>query len=385
MARRTLLVDSIDHPRYVVWELTLKCDLACRHCGSRAGKARDQELTLDEALHVVGQLAALGTEEIAFIGGEAYLAPHWLEVVKAATAEDIRCTMTTGARALTPARAQAAKEAGMQAVSVSVDGLEATHDELRAVKGSWRATQAALGYIRDAGMKPYANTQINRLNLPELEDIADLLFERGIRAWQVQLTGPMGRAADRPDWLLQPYEMLALVPRLAAIAERAKTRGIAMEAANNLGYYGPYEKLLRRVPWQGCQAGKFVMGIESNGDIKGCPSLPSAPYVGGNVRERPIAEIWESTSELRFSRDRDESELWGFCKGCYYAKVCRGGCSWTAHTVLGRRGNMPYCHHRAETLAQEGLRERLVPAESAPGVPFDHGRFDLVVEPIPAV
>jgi MoaA/NifB/PqqE/SkfB family radical SAM enzyme len=42
---------------YVVWELTLRCDLACDHCGSRAGKARPDELSTDEALDVVRQLA----------------------------------------------------------------------------------------------------------------------------------------------------------------------------------------------------------------------------------------------------------------------------------------------------------------------------------------
>ena len=154
-----------------------------------------------------------------------------------------------------------------------------------------------------------------------------------------------------------------------------------MEAANNLGYFGPHEAALRRGHFAGCNAGKYTLGIEANGDIKGCPSLPSAPYVGGSVRQRPIREIWEQTAELRFSRDRDESELWGFCKTCYYSRVCRAGCSWTAHTLMGRRGNMPYCHHRALTLAELGLRERIVQEEEAPGQPFDFGRFSLVLEP----
>jgi len=27
-------------PLYVVWEITMKCDQPCGHCGSRAGRAR---------------------------------------------------------------------------------------------------------------------------------------------------------------------------------------------------------------------------------------------------------------------------------------------------------------------------------------------------------
>src|SRR4051812_3874560 len=52
-------VDRADRPIYAVWELTLKCDLACRHCGSRAGAPRPDELSLPEALDLVRQLAEL--------------------------------------------------------------------------------------------------------------------------------------------------------------------------------------------------------------------------------------------------------------------------------------------------------------------------------------
>lgn len=372
--------DEAPQPRYVVWELTLRCDLACRHCGSRAGKARTAELALDEALVVLDDLAALGTREIAFIGGEAYLHPSWLPLVRAATARGIRCTMTTGARALDADLARAAAAAGLDAASVSVDGLEAMHDRLRAVPGSFRAALAAIGHLRAAGVGAYANTQWNRLNLPELEALAEVLLDAGITAWQVQLTGPMGRAADRADWLLQPYEMLDLIPRLAAVARRAKEQGCTVFAANNLGYYGPFEADLRPVPWAGCGAGRYVLGIEADGGVKGCPSLPSAPYVGGNVRDTPLRELWAHSATIGFTRGRDSAELWGFCAGCYYKDVCKGGCSWTSHTTLGRRGNMPWCHHRAETLAARGRRERLVQVAPAPGEPFDFGRFELVEE-----
>ena len=69
----------------------------------------------------------------------------------------------------------------------------------------------------------FANTQINQRNIHELSELAAVLAEIGIKEWQVQITGPMGRAvADRPEWLLQPYDMLELFPMLAEIAERYK-------------------------------------------------------------------------------------------------------------------------------------------------------------------
>jgi hypothetical protein len=72
--------------------------------------------------------------------------------------------------------------------------------------------------------------------------------------------------------------------------------------------------------------------------------------------------------------------LWGFCRSCEYAELCRGGCSWTAHVFFGKRGNNPYCHHRALENQQRGIRERLVRDRPAPGEPFDHGLFRIVEE-----
>ncbi|HEX3580668.1 MAG TPA: SPASM domain-containing protein, partial [Thermoanaerobaculia bacterium] len=134
--------------------------------------------------------------------------------------------------------------------------------------------------------------------------------------------------------------------------------------------------------WQGCSAGHTGLGIEADGTIKGCPSLATNPYAGGNVREMTIDEIWNTTAALRFARDRSTADLWGFCASCYYADVCRAGCTWTAHSLLDRAGNNPFCHYRVLELAKRGLRERVEKVADAPGLPFDNGRFDLLVEPL---
>ena len=126
------------------------------------------------------------------------------------------------------------------------------------------------------------------------------------------------------------------------------------------------------------------MGLESDGAVKGCPSLQTADYTGGNLRERSIASIWNDSSELSFTRGRTTDSLWGFCKTCPFAEQCLGGCSFTSHALFGRPGNNPYCHFRARSLAKQGKRERLVPRKLAEGNPFDHGLFDIVIENIDA-
>lgn len=388
--RRLNVLREQPFPAYVVWELTLRCDHACTHCGSRAGVARERELSTDEAMRVVGELAELGAREVALIGGEAYLHGGFLAIVRALTERGIGAALVTGGRGITEELARELAAAGLTQASVSIDGLEATHDRMRNLRGSWRAAMTALDRLHAAGIATASNINLNRTNHADLEALYAELRARGIRAWQIQLTVPLGRAADRPEMLLQPWQLVEVVPRIAALKQRARADGITITPGNNLGYFGPEEVLLRSIDagdrdhWQGCQAGRFVMGIEADGGVKGCPSLQSAPYVGGNLRERPLREIWEQAPELAFTRARTVDDLAGFCRTCPFAATCLGGCSFTAHAVLGRPGNNPYCHYRARTLAKQGLRERIVQVERAPGTPFDSARFEIVVEPLDA-
>jgi nif11-class peptide radical SAM maturase 3 len=377
---------------YAVWEITLKCNLACQHCGSRAGHTRETELSTAEALDLVKQIAEVGITEVTLIGGEAFLRPDWLEIARAINQAGMRCGMTTGGYGITVETAQKMKDAGIGVVSVSVDGLEATHDRLRGRHGSWQWAFKTMSHLKQVGIPFGCNTQINRLSAPEFPLIYERIRDAGIVAWQIQLTVPMGNAADNHEILLQPHELLDVYPMVARVAQRAKQEGVTVQPGNNIGYYGPYERLLRGGDawsfWQGCSAGLSALGIEADGAIKGCPSLPTTAYTGGNIRNYSLRTIIEETEELRFNlgagTPQGVEHLWGFCKTCEFAELCRGGCSWTAHVFFDKRGNNPYCHHRALTQAKQGIRERMVMKRQANGLPFDNGEFSLIEEPIDA-
>jgi radical SAM protein with 4Fe4S-binding SPASM domain len=381
-------VDIAAKPSYVVWELTLKCDLSCRHCGSRAGKARDDELSTAEALDLARQLVEMGTREVTLIGGEAYLHEGWLDIAGYLAKNRIRVGILTGGRGMTRVKAQQARDHGVVSMSVSVDALEPLHDALRGHVGSYNLALEALEHVRAVGLQVAANTQIARPALRDIEPLFNIRCDAGAEAWQVSMTVPMGRAADEPALLLQPYQVLEVLPMLARLDTLGKARGVRVFPGNDIGYFGPYESQLRANNEGGyrgtCSAGRKGMGIEADGAIKGCPSLPSREYVGGSIRDASLREIWERAEPLQFTRNREKSSLWGFCGDCYYAEACMGGCSWTAHTLFGRLGNNPYCHHRALELLDVGKRERIVQIARAEGRPFDTGLFDCIVEDWPA-
>lgn len=375
-------------PVHVVWEITLACDLKCLHCGSRAGRRRPNELSTAECLEVVEALARLGTREVSLIGGEAYLRRDWTQIVRAIRSHGMYCAIQTGGRNLTPRRMAAAVDAGLQGIGVSLDGLEALHDRVRGVRGSFIRATDTLRRAKAAGLNTSVNTQIGSQTMPELPALMEHIISTGARQWQIQLTVAMGNAADNDHFLLQPYQLEELMPLLARLYIEGSDRGLLMVVGNNIGYFGPYEHLWRgfgdeQVHWTGCTAGHTVVALEADGTVKGCPSLATNGFAGGNVRDLSLEQIWATSPEIHFGRLRSADDLWGFCRSCYYADVCRGGCTWTSHSLLGRPGNNPYCHHRVLELKRRGLRERIVKRREASPASFGVGEFELVTEHIP--
>ena len=375
-------------PVHVVWEITLACDLKCIHCGSRTGARRERELSTAECFDVIDRLARMGTREITLIGGEAYLRADWTALVRRIRDHGILCYIQTGGRNLTSRRLAEAREAGLCGVGVSVDGLRDLHDELRGVPGSFDRALDSLRRAHAMGFATSVNTQIGARTMRDLPELMHTLIDAGATRWQVQLTVAMGNAVEHAEELLQPYQLLELMPILAELYVEGLGRNMLMTVGNNIGYFGPFEHLWRgfgdeRIHFGGCSAGQTTMGLEADGAVKGCPSLATQGYTGGNVRDRPLEEIWDTAPEIHFARLRSEKDLWGFCATCYYADVCRAGCTWTADSLFGRGGNNPYCHYRARQLESRGLRERVLKKSPAPPLPFAIGEFELVLEPIP--
>ncbi len=372
-------------PAIAVWEFTLLCDHQCLHCGPRAGRARPDELSTEEALRLVRELAELGVGEVALIGGEAYLRDDFILVVRAIREHGMTSSIVTGGWGLTPERCAAAKEAGLMVASVSIDGLEAHHDRVRNKQGSWRRAWQAVANAKAAGIRVGVNTQINALTVPDLAPLLDLMTEAGVSAWQLQFTMVHGNGADHPELILQPYMIPELFEILDGLADRCRERGIRFLPGNNIGYFGPSEQKLRFVQkrgghYSGCTSGVVTLGIESNGEIKGCPSLGGPTNQGGSWREHGLRTLWERSPEITYVRRRTLDDLWGFCRTCYYADTCRAGCTATSEPLLGRPGNNPFCHHRALELADRGLRERIELVSAAPDIPFANGLWQVVRE-----
>ena len=117
-------------PAFVLWDLTAKCNLACRHCVVSAGAASREELSLAECCHLVDDLRAAGVPMAILSGGEPLLHPDFFAIAEYAERCGLVLQVATNATLITEAEAQRLAALGIQA-QVSLDGATPeTHGRL---------------------------------------------------------------------------------------------------------------------------------------------------------------------------------------------------------------------------------------------------------------
>ena len=342
------------YPRFCVWELTLACDMRCQHCGSHAGPKRPDELSFEECLEVADQLAAMRCEKVTLGGGEPTLHPRWHELGRRLSDHGVRVNIISNGWSWTAEHVQKARDACLTNAAFSLDGFEEAHDKVRR-KGSFARVLGAVESCVKGGLPASVVTHINRLNLRDLPAFRELLVEHHVASWQLQLGNPSGTMSEHHELVIEPEELLWLIPQISEMRDD-EVEQPHIYPSDNVGYFGRFEQSIRdkgaRINfWIGCRAGFQVIGIESNGNVKGCLSLPSARhgkdrFLEGNLREHSMETIWNRPGAFAYNRDFDLDKLAGFCAVCRYRDICRGGCSWTAYSHTRDRYDNPYCFYR---------------------------------------
>jgi MoaA/NifB/PqqE/SkfB family radical SAM enzyme len=370
-------------PRNCVWELTLGCNLRCGHCGSRAGRVRPDELSTDECLSVVDQLAELGCELVTLSGGEPTLRDDWDRIGAAIARRGIKVNMVTNGVYRTPEDAdriaRRAADAGFSNIGVSIDGPAAVHDRIRGV-GTFARVVDSVRRFHAQGVPVGVMTTIHTLNAAHLGEVREVARDAGASLWRLQLGKPMGSLADHRDWVIPPAQLLEILPRLAAWR---KEGGIHVAVGDSIGYFGPFDRVLRgwgwrgrQESWRGCQAGMQAIGIQSDGGVKGCLSLQAGAgaeahdvdrFVEASLRTARLADLWFRPGIFGYNRDFTVDQLGGFCATCRHASACRGGARCVTSAAGGSLWDDPWCVHRqlVEAGANSGRATRWGTAAAA--------------------
>lgn len=332
--------------RHAVIEITNRCNLRCRHCASGSGLPRENELSLAEWRHFLNAFRRLGGEELTLLGGELFLRPDWFEIAAAARALDLRLILISNGLLIRDDDMLARlRELRPHLLGISLDG--ATPESYRHQRGvaGFDQVTALLRRLRDDG-HPHVNaiTTFTRDNLGEFDRFADLFDGTGI-TWQIQIANLGGPRLPAREFITRD-DYRWLVGRIRDCVLHRPT--LHLRTMDDVGYF-PLDPALRFLHqlWQGCIAGRRLVGVRSNGDVLGCLSLGD-DFVEANLRRRSLEDIWRdggSFSRLR----RKEEALSGACAHCAFAAECRAGCTAMAYSITGGVGCNPYCIRALET------------------------------------
>ena len=330
-----------------VWEITLKCNIHCLHCGSNANsKKRKCELTTEEAMDLVEQLADLGCERVVLSGGEPFLRKDWAVIAMRIKELGMMVSFISNGYLVDEDIVDLLNIIQPVGISFSLDGsCEETHDYIRGKKGVFKRCVNALNLTSKAGLYSSAVTSVHKKNLNELPKILEILLDNAVCAWQIQTATPQGRMPK--ELALNEDEYYQLASFIAENKNKYKNL-IRILEADCIGYYSVMSEKLETKTWKGCHAGMSVIGIESDGSIKGCLSLHGDDFIEGNIREKSLKEIWTSKENFKYNRRFSPDQLQGICKDCKYGAICRGGCSEKSLSFTGTRYGSPYCLYNYE-------------------------------------
>jgi radical SAM protein with 4Fe4S-binding SPASM domain len=328
-------------PYAALYELTLRCNMRCLHCGSSAGEQRTKELTTSQWLKVSKDLAELGCDYITLLGGEPLVRKDWYEIAEGIRDYNLRLTIISNGLLIDEKMITKLRNLDLYAIAISLDGATPeSHDKIRQVKGSFNKCKEVLSMLKDAGINTSVITTLNKINFEELPALRDFLVDKEI-AWQLQFAVPIGRFPR--DLALSKEEFYSAAMFIETTRKKYGIKKLPVMGAHCFGYHSKYLRNVNIIPiWKGCQAGISALGIQSNGGVKGCLSLDDK-YLEGNILETSIKELWNNPDFSSYNRQFKKDQLGENCKDCRYGKSCKGGCMSVSTAITGEAHNDSYC------------------------------------------
>ncbi|MBU0735321.1 MAG: 12,18-didecarboxysiroheme deacetylase [Proteobacteria bacterium] len=345
-----LLQFSEDKKPVVVWNVTRACNLKCVHCYAKAiDRKSEGELSHEQGLSLIDDLAAFGAPVILFSGGEPLMRPDLVTLASYAVSRGMRAVISTNGTLITKDKAKELKAVGLSYVGVSLDGMEEVNDRFRGKKGAYKDAIAGIRNCQEVGLKVGLRFTINRMNMAEVPRIFDLLEEYKIPRVCFYHLVYAGRGSQLMKEDLDHGETREVVDLIIDRTRDLHDRGITKEVLTVDNHAdGPY-LYLRMLRERRSRAEEVFELLEMNegnssGRGIGCVSWDGAVhadqfwrhYSFGNVRERPFSEIWSDLSNPLMAKLKEKKRhIKGRCAGCRWLDVCAGNFRVRAEAVTG--------------------------------------------------
>lgn len=346
-------------PMIVYWELTNACGLACRHCRATAmPEAAPGELTHEQALAVLDDIVGFGDPlpHLVFTGGDPLRRFDLDDLIAAATQRGIGVSLAPAVTSLlTRDRMRQLKDAGVAAISLSLDGsTSALHDGVRGVPGTYEATMTALDWAAEVELPVQVNTLVTDTTAADLPDTFELLKTKTLMQWSLFFLISIGRGSELTELAPKDAEKTLVWAQRAGRGApfRVKTTE-AMHyrrlSAVALRKQGLSTEQIEQHPISrafGIRDGNGIVFVSNTGDVMPSGFLPLAL---GNVKQASLVDVYRNNTTMKSLRDPQQFK--GRCGVCEYRDWCGGSraraFAWTGDPLESD----PLCPHQPRQLA----------------------------------
>lgn len=321
---------------YLFWECTTRCNLNCLHCGSDCSKdSLHQDMPAEDFFRAIDTIKIIPPNfTVVFTGGEPLLRKDLEFCGKELRKRGFKWSIVSNGYLYDEQRHISLLNAGIGALTISLDGLKESHNRMR---NNDKSFDKVINAIELASSSSRINfdivTCVNQNNINELLQIKELLISKNVKAWRLFTIIPIGRAAKNRNMLLTNNQFVQLMD---FIAECRKSRQIDVKFSCE-GYVGKYEPLVRD-SYFFCRAGINIGSILIDGSISACPNIDRS-FSQGNIYTDNFYQIWQT--EYQPFRNRDWTKT-GQCKKCKDYKDCLGN---GFHNWHGDKKNVLVCHN----------------------------------------
>ncbi|MGC8551430.1 MAG: radical SAM protein [Phycisphaerae bacterium] len=334
----------------VVWALTKRCNLKCVHCYASAGdKPAPGELTRQEGMNLLDDLAAFKVPAVLFSGGEPLTRPEVFDFITHARGLGLATTLSTNGVLIDDAVADRLAASGLKYIGISLDGRAERHDKLRGMRGAFAASLAAIDRCRARGIKVGVRFTVHALNATDLDGIFALCAAHDVQRLCVYHLAYSGRAENMQKVDLSAQQTRAIVDRIFDKSIELHQRGLPLEVltvdnAADAAYVLLW--LRQHQPHRAAAVEEKLRG--TGGNRSGCNIAAIDPmgnvhydqfswhYNCGNVREQPFSKIWSDATDPRLTVLRNRREqLPQRCRSCAFLSVCNGNLRTRAEAATG--------------------------------------------------
>ncbi|RKT19159.1 radical SAM protein with 4Fe4S-binding SPASM domain [Streptomyces sp. 1114.5] len=298
----------------VYYAITDGCNLRCPYCYASSEKALPGELDTAESLDLVDQIADMKVGHLIFTGGEPMLRKDLFRIARHARDRGLAVNMITNGTVIR--RPETARQIAelFNLVTVSVDGGTAEMHERTRGKGTFARTANGLRLLNEAGVVPVINHVVTPENVDLLDRLAEFVGGLDIARVRLMNHSDLGRAAtDGYDFGWGEYQKI-----LDFMWTNPLTKNLLPE--------GP--KASKPCSIRGnCGMGGNEIYINSLGNVYPCKLVTEKQHLAGNVRRKPLAEIFAAPvlADLRRNSVYAGENLQD-CRRCYIRGACGGGC-----------------------------------------------------------